>query len=76
MMGKKMSLRLRAVLMVAALLLTTNVALGAVLVSRSHDTMKTLIDERMLDVVNTAADMLDGDVLEKLTAQDQDTPEY
>ncbi|MBQ6255535.1 MAG: hypothetical protein IJJ60_03000, partial [Clostridia bacterium] len=71
-----MSLRVRAVLLVAVLLLTTNLGLGALLAIQAHDAMKTLIDGRMLDIVNTAAAMLDGDILEKLEAADQDTPEY
>ena len=75
MIGKKMSLRVRAVLIVTVLLLTTNVGLGALLATRSHAAMKTLIDGRMLDIVNTAADMLDGDILEKLEAEGQDMPE-
>ena len=76
MIGKKMSLRVRAVLLVAVLLLTTNLGLGALLATQAHDAMKTLIDGRMLDIVNTAAAILDGDILEKLEAEDHDTPEY
>lgn len=76
MLRKKMSLRVRAVLLVAVLLLTTNLGLGALLAIQAHDAVKTLIDGRMLDIVNTAAAMLDGDILEKLEAADQDTPEY
>ena len=71
-----MSLRVRAVLLVAILLLTTNLGLGALLAAQAHAAMKTLIDGRMLDIVNTAAAILDGDILEKLEAADQDTPEY
>ena len=71
-----MSLRVRAVLIVTVLLLTTNVGLGALLAAQAHDAMKTLIDGRMLDIVNSAAAILDGDILEKLKAEDQDTPEY
>ncbi|MBR2770266.1 MAG: response regulator [Solobacterium sp.] len=57
-------------------MLLTNLALGTLLMNQSRRAMKTLIDERMLDVVNTAAAMLDGDVLERLWAEDKDTPEY
>ena len=62
--------------MAAVFMLATNLALGAALMYQSRNAMKTQIDERMLDVVNTAAAMLDGDVLEKLTAEDKGTPEY
>ena len=73
---KKMSLRTKSILLVSVFMLVTNIALGAVLVRQSRIDMKTQINERMLDVVNTAAAMLDGDVLERLTAEDKGTPEY
>ena len=50
-------------------MLATNLALGAVLMHQSRTAMKTQINERMLDVVNTAAAMLDGDVLDRLRAE-------
>jgi signal transduction histidine kinase/CheY-like chemotaxis protein len=73
---KKMSLRTRAILLVALFMLATNLALGAVLLHQSRRAMKEQIDARMLDVVNTAAAMLDGDVLDRLTAADKGTPAY
>ncbi|MBR6467303.1 MAG: response regulator, partial [Desulfovibrio sp.] len=50
--------------------------LGGVLVYQSRDSMKSLLEQRMLDITNTAAAMLDGDALEKLRAEDKDTPPY
>ena len=38
--------------------------------------MKTQIDARMLDISSTAADMLDGDIYEKITIDDQNSAEY
>ncbi len=73
---KKMSLRFRSVILVSLFMLTTNLALGTVLVRQARNATKTQINNRMLDIVNTAAAMLDGDVLTNLTAQDKDTPEY
>ena len=73
---KKLSLRARAILPVSVFLLATNIALGTALTWQSRRAMKTQINERMLDIVNTAAAMLDGDVLERLTAEDAGTPEY
>ncbi len=73
---KKMGMRARIVVMTALSLLVTNLALGAVLMQQSRNAVRTQIDERMLDVVNTAAAMLDGDVLDRLTARDVGTPEY
>ena len=73
---KKMNLRGRAILLVSVFLLVTNIALGMALARQSRRAMKTQINERMLDIVNTAAAMLDGDVLDRLRAEDRDTPEY
>ncbi len=73
---KKLNIRVKAVLAVFVFMLVTNVLLGLVLARQARDAMKTQINERMLDIVNTAAAMVDGDVLEKLTADDKDTPEY
>ena len=69
-------LRARIILIASVFLLVTNLALGAALMRQSRNAMKTQIDERMLDVANTAADMLDGDALERLTAEDRGTPQY
>ena len=71
---KTLGLRGRIIIVAAIFLLVTNLALGAVLMHQSREAMKTLIDERMLDVVNTATAMLDGDEVEKLTAEDEGTP--
>ena len=73
---KRIGLRTRIILIASAFLLLTNLALGIALMRQSRGAMKTQIDERMLDVVNTAADILDGDVLERLTADDKGTPQY
>ena len=58
------------------LLLLGNVLLGVLLTRQSANAMKDLIHDRMLDVSNTAAAMIDGDVLENLQPEDKDTPEY
>ena len=57
-------------------LLMANVTLGIFLTKESGDAMKTLINNRMLDISNTAASLLDGDVLGTLTAEDINTPGY
>ncbi len=76
MTGTKMSLRAKAILLVSVFMVTTYVALGAVLIRQTRSATKTQINERMLDIVNTAAAMLDGDVIDRLTAEDKGTPEY
>ena len=59
-----------------AFLLAVNIVLGMVLTNQSAASMRTLIEKRMLDISNTAADMLDGDSLRDLRAEDVDTPAY
>ena len=61
---------------IIVLLLTINFTLGFVLIKQSGDSIISLLQERMLDISNTAADAIDGDVLGKLRAEDADTPEY
>ena len=60
---KHIGLRARILLITSAFLLVTNIALGTALMWQSQKATKTQIDERMLDVVKSAAAMLDGDVL-------------
>ncbi|MBQ7585171.1 MAG: diguanylate cyclase [Desulfovibrionaceae bacterium] len=58
------------------LLIIINIALGLFLINQSNASLKTIIQSRMLDISNTAASMLDGDVLEKLQADDVNTEGY
>ena len=67
---------LRSVLVVTVLLLATSVVLGWTLMRQSHNAMKQLIDDRMLDIVNTASDMLDGDTLNAIDGDSRGTSEY
>ncbi len=57
-------------------LLVVNASLGFALTRQSGRAMRSLIENMMLDVSNTAAALLDGDTLEALEAEDRDTPEY
>ena len=58
------------------ILILANVALGFVLFVQSRASMKSLIDSRMLDIAKTAADMLDGNDLKSLKAEDKGTAKY
>jgi len=58
------------------LLLATNILMGLALVSLSKKTLKEQINQRMLDVANTASFQLEGDIVKQLTVQDKDTEEY
>ena len=73
---KGLSLTTQALVAITVLLVAGITLMGVVLVNQSRASMQTLIYARMLDIANTAADMLDGDSLEKLTAQDAGTEPY
>ena len=76
MFRKKASLLMKIILVTSIFMAATYLALGATLTRQSRMAMKTQINERMLDIVNTAAAMLDGDVVEHLRAEDAETAEY
>lgn len=59
-----------------AVLLAANALLGFMLTGQSRSAMKVLIQNRMLDISKTAADMLDGDKLKALKAEDKGKPDY
>ena len=69
--AKLLGFTFRLVIIFATLLLATNILLGVILVNNSRTTMKTLIDNRMLDIANSAAAMLNGDELENLKKEDK-----
>ncbi len=75
-MGRASGFAVKPAIILSVLLLAANAVLGVILVNESRAAMKTLIDERMLDIAKTAADMLDGDDLETLTKEDQGTEAY
>ena len=64
------------IVLVLAILLVANAMLGYMLTGQSKASMKELLQTRMLDAANTAADMLDGDTLKALKAEDKGSPNY
>lgn len=58
------------------LLVAANVLLGMILTSQSMNSIRSLMSSRMLDISNTAAGMIDGDKLEKLTKDDIGSDDY
>lgn len=68
--GRKLSFTMRYVLVFGILLLTANILMGVVVLNQSSVSMRELIAKDMLDMVNSAAGTLDGDVLNTLTADD------
>lgn len=73
---RKFTERSRYIIIISLFLVIVNVTLGFFLSYQSNKALTSIIQGRMLDVSNTAADMLDGDELERLTADDKDTEEY
>ena len=53
-----------------------NLIFGYVLIKVSANALRTQINERMLDISNTAAAMIDGDDMAKITKDDYGSPEY
>lgn len=57
-------------------LVLVNVTLGLVLANLADSAIKSLISSWMLDISNTAAALLDGDMLKDVTPEDKGKPEY
>ena len=76
MKNNSFNIRTQALIIISLLLLVANIALGLLLMNQSRSAMKKLLNERLLDVANAAAYMIDGDVYENLTAGDKGTEAY
>ncbi|MEE5992590.1 MAG: diguanylate cyclase [Oscillospiraceae bacterium] len=76
MKNKKSSFGRRNLILALMLLVIANAVMGLVLLHQSKTAVQTQIEQRMLDIANTAADMLNGDALETLSKDDENTPEY
>jgi sensor histidine kinase regulating citrate/malate metabolism len=61
---------------IVIVLIIFNLIFGYVLSKVAARDIKAQIEARMLDISNTAAAMVDGDALEKITKDDYDSPEY
>ena len=64
------------VLLFSALLLVTNIVLGAVILRQSVSTVRKMVRQSMLNVATTAAALVDGDVAGGFTAEDVGSEEY
>ena len=64
------------VILVSTFLLAVNGTLGFLLVRQSKNALKFHMRERMLDISKSAAALLDGDILEKLQKEDEETEPY
>ena len=72
--ANRMSVTTKYVLLVSALMLLTNIVLSSVMIHQFRSTIQTLVRRDMLDISNTAAGLLDGDVLGELKEEDVGTP--
>ena len=66
----------RIVIIFSIFMLTVNILLGASLMVQASHALKEQINARMLDVANAAANLVDGDMLKTLTAEDEKTLKY
>ena len=66
----------RYVIAAALFLVLAFGVIGMLLIRQSEATLLSLINRQMLDITDTAADMLDGDALETLRAEDAGSPAY
>ena len=73
---KGLSLTMTSMVVVVIVVVLVTGLIGFILSSQSSDAMRTLINERMLDISNTAADMMDGDALAGMTKEDVGSPEF
>ena len=73
---KTFSFTRQFLLIFALMLFLTNVVLGVVLMKQSTDIIQQLVRKNMLNISNTAADIVDGDVLGALTKEDIGSDEY
>ena len=64
------------VVIVATFIIGVNILLGLILATQSKTALKELIDNRMLDITNTAAKLINGDKLRDLSADDKETEAY
>ena len=75
-MRRKPSYSKILIIIASVFLLAVNGVLGTMLIIQSRNDLRQQMQDRMFDILNTAASFLDGDVLESLEKEDYDTPEY
>ena len=73
---RRLSLTTRYVVVVGVLLLVANIILGLVSINQSKNALRTMIRKNMLDISNTAAELLDGDVMGAMTEEDVGSPAW
>lgn len=66
-----MKLTTKYLLMICSVVFAVNLVMGFVIAHQSKEALVTQINARMLNVSNTAAASIDGDMLETVTAEDK-----
>ncbi|MBR6390351.1 MAG: hypothetical protein IKS16_03320, partial [Lachnospiraceae bacterium] len=66
-----MKLTTKYLLMICSVVFAVNLVMGFVIAQQSKEALATQINARMLNVANTAAASIDGDMLKAVTADDK-----
>ena len=74
--SKRLSFTSQFVLAFGVLLLTANFLLGLIILNQSNQVIRSLINKNMMDLVNFASTVMDGDALASLQAEDVGTMSY
>lgn len=72
----KPSITTKYLVLLAIFSVLSNTILGVLLTQQANASISSSMHARMLDIANTAADMLDGDVLQNITPEDKGSDEY
>ncbi len=73
---RKTTVFTRALIIMASFSIIANIVISVIIAVQSYKIIKGNNEERMLNIVDTAADMLNGDELASLKKEDFDTPQY
>lgn len=74
--SSKSSLTTQYIILFGVLMLMANILLGYLLLRQSSLMIQSLLRKSMLNISNTAAALVDGDVIGSLTKEDVGSPEY
>ena len=75
-MSNKNRLSRQMIFLLSVFLIAVNGFLGVLLMNQSKNSLQAQMRMRMLDISKSAAALLDGDVLEKLQKEDENTEPY
>ena len=73
---RKVGFQTQVLVIISLFLFLLNFAFGWSMVNHAKFALRKQIEERMLDITNTAASVIDGDMYEKISASNAHSPEY